>query len=32
VERSDLASYDVDAGTLRMADAALAVLDRLASS
>jgi 8-oxo-dGTP pyrophosphatase MutT (NUDIX family) len=31
VERSDLASYDVDVGTLRMADAALALLDRLAS-
>lgn len=29
VERSALASYDVDAGTLRMADAALAALARL---
>jgi len=31
VERSNLASYDVDAGTLRMADAALAALERLSS-
>lgn len=29
VERADLASYDVDAGTVRLADAALAALDRL---
>jgi 8-oxo-dGTP pyrophosphatase MutT (NUDIX family) len=31
VERSDLPSYDVDDGTLRMADAALAALARLSS-
>jgi 8-oxo-dGTP pyrophosphatase MutT (NUDIX family) len=30
VERSALPTYDVDAGTLRMADAALAALERLA--
>lgn len=29
VERADLTSYDVDAGTIRMADAALAALERL---